>query len=247
MTPSSWKTVIEQAAVIGIPRLRFVGGEPMAHPAFQSLLRHAIHTRRRTIVETGLAMPIRSELWDLFRHPGVTLVAPYYSDLPEEHDAIVGDTGAYARVRLNVAAAFLKGVRIRVRVLQCHSAQRVDNAAAELRSLGVREITTIRMPHHTSPPADPCGRCADRRALVLSDGSVVGCPSTRTTPLGNILQEPLGHIIGGPRWEKLRADVPHFLPGRHCPAAATHDCPPTDPGTCAPREQRCSPTLNGRG
>ena len=51
MTAVDWRSVIGQAAVLGVSMVQFIGGEPTLHPDFPGLLRHAI--------DAGQAVPVR--------------------------------------------------------------------------------------------------------------------------------------------------------------------------------------------
>lgn len=98
MTGADWQSVITQAAALGVPMAQFIGGEPTLHPQFADLLSRAVQAGLAVEVYTNLTH-VKDSWWDLFARPEVSLATSYYSDLPDEHDAITGRRGSHARTR----------------------------------------------------------------------------------------------------------------------------------------------------
>ena len=123
MTDNDWRSVIDQAAALNVSMVQFIGGEPTAHPHFASLLRHAISSGLAAEVYTNL-LHVKDTLWDLFACPGVSLATSYYSDSPQQHDAITLRPGSHAKTRANITEAIRRGIPLRAGIisLECPEA-----------------------------------------------------------------------------------------------------------------------------
>ena len=87
MTATDWMRVIDEANTLGASPVQFIGGEPTMHPHFAEILRHAVRTGIGVEVYSNL-VHISDEVWKLLRSPTVSLAFSYYSDLPEQHNAV---------------------------------------------------------------------------------------------------------------------------------------------------------------
>src|ERR1700733_14611803 len=85
MTLDQWKTVIDEARILGVTMVQFIGGEPTTHPGLFSLIRHSLAKGIEVEVFSNLVR-ISTELWEVFSRPGVRLATSYYSDSPSEHE-----------------------------------------------------------------------------------------------------------------------------------------------------------------
>ncbi|MDX3452950.1 radical SAM protein [Streptomyces sp. ME02-8801-2C] len=239
MTPEDWRTVIIDAAALGIRTVQLIGGEPTAHPQW------------REFAELGLSLGLHVEVysnlfnvnpmwWDLFMRDGVTLGTSYYSDDPGEHDRVTGRPGSYVRTRCNIREAINRGVIVRAGIVDILPGQRVVEARAELESMGVTLINTDRaravgraaLPGQSPTLDEMCGRCTRGRAAVLPNGDLAGCVLSRDFPAGNVRKTRLADLLGGPGWAQLSASVP-------APRVA---CTPNDSGDCDPAStEACDP------
>lgn len=89
MTPEDWRTVVIDAAALGIHTIQLIGGEPTVHPHWREFTVLALSLGRHVEIYSNL-YTVHDSWWSLFSRDGVTLATSYYSDDPEEHDRITG-------------------------------------------------------------------------------------------------------------------------------------------------------------
>jgi MoaA/NifB/PqqE/SkfB family radical SAM enzyme len=245
MTGEDWRSVITQAASLGVAMVQFIGGEPTLHPDFAGLLAHA--------ADAGLAVEVYSNLthvkeswWNLFTCPNISLATSYYSDDPAEHDAITGRRGSHARTRASIAEAVRRGIRLRAGIIEVMEGQRTAQARAELEALGVTRIGTDRLrrlgrAQHSGHPdvSELCGNCGHGIAAILPSGDVTPCVMSRWLTAGNVRDTPLAAILAGPAMTAAVAAIParSGSAGRPDPCAPDSDsdiCQPPAASACAP-------------
>jgi MoaA/NifB/PqqE/SkfB family radical SAM enzyme len=243
MTGADWRSVITQAAHLGVRMVQFIGGEPTLHPDFPALLTYA--------VEAGVAAEVYSNLthvkdswWDLFACPKVSLATSYYSDDPAEHDAITGRPGSHARTLASIRQAIARGIPLRAGIIEVRDGQRTTQAHAELRALGVTRIRTDRLRRlgrgasmASDDASELCGNCGRGIAAVLPSGDVTPCVMARWLIAGNVRDTPLAAILSGPAMTAVLAAVPARSGG--CPP--DYCGPDTDSDTCGPQGGKPSP------
>ncbi|MGW3311491.1 radical SAM protein [Streptomyces sp. NPDC001073] len=236
MTAADWRRVIDEAAELGVETVQFIGGEATMHPAFVELADHALNTGRRVQVFSNLYR-VSADLWALFERPGLSLATSYYSDDAEEHDEVTGRAGTHARTRANIVSAVERGIRLKVGIIHMREGQRSAQALAEMRALGVDRvhIDQVRAVGNAARTAaipstsELCGRCADGKAAILPDGTVVPCVIGRFLPAGTVKTTALAAVLGGQQWAQAAAAIPRR--GGGCV-----------PDTCTPKEDSCQPS-----
>jgi MoaA/NifB/PqqE/SkfB family radical SAM enzyme len=241
MTRADWESVITQTAQLGIPQVQFIGGEPLTSPFLVPLLGYAL--------SLGLAVEIFSNLykvsepvWDAFTNPRVSLATSYYSDLATEHDRVTRVEGSHTRTRANIIEALRRGIPVRAGIVEVFDGQRVEQARAELETLGVEKITVDRMRavgRAATTPDTPdvsvlCGRCGLGRAAVLADGTLAPCVLGRFLRTGNVKTTALGTLLAGPAWQAVMQTIPRQASSCSPDGA---DCPPASTPACAPSYQ----------
>ncbi len=240
MTPGDWESVIDQAAVIGVEMVQFIGGEPALDPGLPRLIRHALSNGLRVYVYSNLVR-ITPELWELFSQPGMFLGTSWYSADPAMHSQITGSKTSYARTRANIAEAIRRGIAVRAAIVDILPGQDTEQAAADLRRLGVTDIRVrpsqgIGRGAHGGPGQDVtelCGNCGLDRAAIMPDGQLVPCAIGRWLGCGNVRDTPLADLLSGPAWQHTLTLVPRHAsvsacgPADNCPPASDgNDCPP---------------------
>nr|WP_243745228.1 radical SAM/SPASM domain-containing protein [Streptomyces hainanensis] len=240
MSREDWGNLLDQAAGCGVRHVQLIGGEPTMHPHAAELVDRAL-----TI---GLAVEVYSNLvhvadawWRLLRRPGVALATSYYSDQAAEHNAMTRRP-SHARTRANIEKAVRLGIPLRVGIVAADEGQRVGDARAELRSLGVR---TIGVDHvrpfgrgageRVSDPSELCGRCGDGRAAIGPDGAVAPCVFADWLAVGNVRETPLATILDSGAMAAANATIRRAVLAGHSPPV--RDC---GPDNCGPK-QRCYP------
>ncbi|MGA5509364.1 radical SAM protein [Streptomyces umbrinus] len=250
MTGADWRRVIDQAADCGVKIVQFIGGEPTLHEDLPALVEHAVARGLAVEIYSNL-MHVRPAMWDVFALPGVNLGTSYYSDRADEHEKIVKVRGSYKRTRANIAEAIHRGIRIRAGIVRVLPGQRVDQAEAELRTMGVQHISIDRARPFgraaagTAPdPSELCGHCTRGRAAVLPDGSVTGCVMSRDWPAGSVHEQPLDAILTGQRWAEIVDMVPEPVAGA-CTPDDSDDCDPSKTPACDPAYDIAPPPALG--
>ncbi|MEU8508247.1 radical SAM protein [Streptomyces brevispora] len=241
MSLDDWRAVIFDAAALGIHTIQIIGGEPTVHPHWRALTEYALTLGRHVEVYSNL-YTVHEQWWELFTHPAVTLGTSYYSDEAAEHDKITGRKGSYVRTRHNIREAVKRGATVRAGIVEVLPGQRVAEARAELRTMGVTRINVDRaravgraLLLGQSPTLDEmCGRCTRGRAAVLPNGDLAGCVLARDFPAGNVRENRLAELLGGEAWADLAARIP--LPARNaCSPDDSGDCDPASTTACGPK------------
>ncbi|MGX1971771.1 radical SAM protein [Streptomyces kronopolitis] len=241
MTRDDWQQVITDIAELGIPTVQFIGGEPTLSPHLPQFIDQALALGLNIEVYSNL-VHIRPKLWNAMDRKGVCLATSYYSDHADEHEQITKGRGSHARTRANIVEAVRRGIPLRAGIVEILDEQRVEQAEAELRALGVERIRIDRMrkvgraadPAEATPSVDElCGHCFRHRVTVSPDGAVSGCILSRFLPSGNVRQQRLGEILSSERWAELTATIPLPRAGG-CPPDDSSDCNPANTTACNP-------------
>ncbi|MBM9624137.1 radical SAM/SPASM domain-containing protein [Streptomyces zhihengii] len=240
MTADNWHRLIDEAHALGTRSVQFIGGEPTLHPAFTELVEHALNAGLNVRVHSNL-YKVRDEHWSLFEDPRVRVATTYHSDDPAQHDAITGRDGSHAATRAAIREAFMRGVKLRVAIVDHGNGQRAEQARAEMEALGVTaSVDKVRAVGRASGGLLPstsslCGRCGDRKAAVLPNGEVSVCEIGRFLTAGNVRETPLASVLTSPAWQQARKSVPVRDSADPCGP----DCGPSDDsssggGSCGP-------------
>ncbi|MEU7399751.1 radical SAM protein [Streptomyces sp. NPDC044948] len=248
MTADDWKDLISEAATIGVEKVQFIGGEPTMHPDFQALVHRALGVGLEVQVYSNLYR-VRLEHWALFAHPRVSLATSYYSDVAEEHERVTGREGSHAATRANIVQAVKRGIPLQVGIVEVFDGQRTTEARDELLTLGVRTVNVDRVRSvgrgevHVPSTSDLCGRCADGRAAVMTDGTVTPCVLGRFLKTGNAKTDGLATVFGGQQWADTAASIPRrSAPTGACTPADSNDCDPARTPACDPAYFAPAPT-----
>ncbi|MFB6437012.1 radical SAM protein [Streptomyces sp. NPDC056411] len=242
MTRDDWHQALTDIAELGIPMVQFIGGEPTLSPHLPQYIEQALDLGLGVEVYSNL-VHIRPKLWSAMDRKGVCLATSYYSDRADEHEQITKGRGSHARIRANIVEAVRRGIPLRAGIVQVLDEQRVEQAEAELRALGVERIRIDRVrkvgraadPTEATPSvAELCGHCFRHRVTISPDGEVSGCILSRFLPAGNVRQQRLAEILHSDRWAELTATVPMPRAGG-CPPDDSSDCNPANTTACAPK------------
>ncbi|CAM5515777.1 hypothetical protein STENM223S_03190 [Streptomyces tendae] len=127
--------------------------------------------------------------------------------------------------------------------------QRTAEARGELLALGVRTVNIDRVRSvgraavHVPSTSDLCGRCADGRAAVRTDGTVTPCVLGRFLKTGYAKTDGLAAVSGGQQWAATAASIPRpVLATRGCTPADSNDCDPARTPACDPAYYAPHPT-----
>ena len=104
---AGWKTVLDQAAAIGILQVHFTGGEPMVRRDLPELVAHAAGRGLYTNIITS-GMTLDERMMASLMQAGVDHIQLSFQDVDEaENDFFGGSPGAYAKKK--AAAARIQG------------------------------------------------------------------------------------------------------------------------------------------
>lgn len=182
----------------------------------------------------------------------MSLATSYYSDDRDEHEAVTRRRGSHTRTRANIAQAVRRGIPIRVGIIGLGDGQRVAEAEADLRSLGVTRISTDRVrgigrgaagETTIGGPAagELCGHCGRGIAAVTADGNVRPCVMSRWMTAGSVKDQPLAELLVGERMRELVESIP-VAKANPCNPDKTGCKPKDDGGDCQPAEKpACNP------
>lgn len=239
MTVVDWCTTIDAAASLGIPQVRFIGGEPSLFPALPDLIGYALAAGLKVEVFTNL-VHVTPSLWAAFALPGVRVATSYYSPDPAWHDRVTGRKGSHARTRANIIEALRREILLRVGLINTGHQADVDAAHAELLELGVTAIGRdgVRLLGRAAVGAEPdaaalCGGCGISQATILPDGTLAACGMGRWLTGGNVQETPLAELLAGEQWRAALAAVPRNG-GGGCGPDDSNDCSPAGETACQP-------------
>ncbi|MFI1830654.1 radical SAM protein [Streptomyces sp. NPDC020412] len=252
MTPQDWTDVVDQLADMGTSHIQFIGGEPTLYPHLNDLIVHA-HDAGLGIEVFSNLTHVREPLWDTFQRCGVSLATSYYSDAPEDHDAVTHLRGSHRRTRVNVEKALDLGIPVRGGVVAVRGGQRTVEAAQDLLALGVKEVGGDRTrafgrgSRGAAPTiADLCGHCAHEKCAIGPTGDVWPCVLGRFLTIGNVREQQLVDIWGGSQMAQVTADITavHGDGAQSCtPPQFLPMCGPCQP--CVPTVAHCDPAEAG--
>ncbi|MFJ8743325.1 radical SAM/SPASM domain-containing protein [Embleya sp. NPDC127516] len=236
MTREDWLNVLDQAAEMGVQQIQLIGGEPLLHSDLPELVGHALDLGLTTEIFSNL-IHVRKRMWPVLRRRGVTLATSFHSDDPAEHRAITHH-GSHGKIVDNIAKALRLAIPLRVGIIRTRDDQRIAQAEAMLRAMGVQSIGIDHQraigraaEGDTDVASQLCGHCTRRQAAALPDGTVAGC--TMSAGLGNggnVHTSPLTTILHSRPWQAIAERVP---PPRASACA---------PETCTPKEDSCQPS-----
>ncbi|WP_204013693.1 radical SAM/SPASM domain-containing protein, partial [Sphaerimonospora thailandensis] len=195
----------------------------------------------------------------------------YYSDQPDEHEAITRRPTLKVTTR-NIARAQDLGIPLRAGVIGVLNRQRTQQGIAVLERLGVPEIgyddlrEVGRGVRDSGPStAQLCGNCGDRKIAISPTGDVWPCVFSRWLPVGNVRQTPLADILKGEAFAQITGQLqeefqvrmarpcrpdpcspdcsPSCKPANNCRPA--NNCAPNySCGPCAPKDRNCNPVMS---
>jgi MoaA/NifB/PqqE/SkfB family radical SAM enzyme len=245
MTVSDWEAVIDEAAIAGVKLVQFIGGEPTLHPDLPYLIRYVLSTGIQVEVYSNL-VHVTPALWKVFSLPGVRLATSYYSDNRAQHRQVTRrDT--YRPTRANIAEAVRRGIPVRVGVVDVRDGQRISEAVAELKALGVTSIKTDRVRAlgrggGTCDVGQLCGACGRGVAAISPTGEVWPCIMSRWMPAGSVREDSLADIVASQTWLDLVATIPETHGAVACHPVAELSAERCHP-TVEVSAERCHPTV----
>jgi MoaA/NifB/PqqE/SkfB family radical SAM enzyme len=251
MTDDDWRRIIDEAATLGVRMVRFIGGEPTLHPSFSDFVGHAL--QRGLVVEVfSNLLHITQQLWSVFSLPGVHLATSYYADHAGQHEMITARRDSHLKTMTNIAEAVRRSIPLRVGLINVMDGQRLNQAHAQLATLGVTNIGTDRVRQVDRGVRDRkpditelCGGCARDKVAIARNGEVWPCVFARWMSMGNVRSTPLAKIVAASKIKEVHGrlgygDDSRCAPKNQCEPAKNDyqpHCPPgyhSDPKKCWP-------------
>jgi hypothetical protein len=237
MTFQDWTRVMDEAVALGIREIQFIGGEPTQHPEFEALVRYALGLGAQVEVFTNL---VAEPPWELYLTPGVRLATSYYSDDPGQHARITRAANSHRLTTKHIRQAVERGVSIRAMITRLSDDQRVQEAEALLRELGVtsirhedvRQVGRADVLNVGADTEQLCGGCTSVVA-VLPNGAVAPCVMGRQFAFGNVKGGSLSAALGSRQYDQTMALLEQAFQERLSSAA------------CSPWDDLCSPGWSG--
>lgn len=242
MTPEDWHKVVDDVAGLGIPVIQFIGGEATLDRHLPDYIGHALERNLRVEVFSNLKI-VQPRMWRAFQRPNVQLAVSYYSDQAAQHDAITNGPGSHKLTRANIVKALSLGIPMRAAIVSVNDGQRLEEAADDLRSLGITRIRIDRTRKvgraadetlDTPDVAELCGNCFRSRISVSPDGNVNGCILSPWLIAGNVREQGLANVLRSPRVAELADMIPTPTRGQACPPDDSGDCSPANTTACDP-------------
>ena len=268
MTTPQWLDLIDQLAELGCTDVQLIGGEPLLHPGFAQITGHALAKEMTVEVYSNL-VHVRDEVWDLFASAKrrIRLATSYYGATAAEHATVTGSLGAHRTTRANIARAVAAGLDVRVGVIKVNDRQDVEAAVADIKSLGVVDVSVDdvrgvgrgRAAAGACGMGELCGQCGRNKVAILPDGSVTPCVIGRDYPAGNIHTTPLGTIVNSQAFAGIVTDIAqatgmitgpaeakalhaHLAEGKCSPQHCLPDEPCAPKMPCHPNRDQCNPS-----
>ena len=162
LTLDELKRVVDQSVAAGCGNVTFTGGEPLLYPQLEELVAHVPRDRAVAQVFTN-GRELTEERAAALAAAGLHSVqVSVDSPIPEEHDRLRGEAGAFAAARRAVAAARRAGLLVGVSTYATSASVRRGDVCSLARlavSWGSCELTVF--------DAIPTGRLLDDTSVVL--------------------------------------------------------------------------------
>src|SRR2546430_3351012 len=134
MHQDDWLRVLDQAVLLGVETVQFIGGEPTLHPSLPTLVRRALELAMEVEIYTNLVR-VTDAMWAVFQQPGVRLATSYYSIDAAQHNAVTGHP-SHGKTMMNIVEAQRRGIPLRVGVVVGSEEQRVAETVGGARAVG---------------------------------------------------------------------------------------------------------------
>ncbi len=114
LSAGEWKQVVQQLMDLGNIAMGFTGGEPLANPELEDIVRASYPDRNIIIVNTNGTLLTRERANSLYRAGVDVLQISLDSGIPEEHDEFRQMKGAFDRALRGVDLALAAGLKVNI-------------------------------------------------------------------------------------------------------------------------------------
>jgi MoaA/NifB/PqqE/SkfB family radical SAM enzyme len=216
LTVDDWADVLTQASARGCQIVQIAGGEPILFDGLLTIVEKARGLGYRYVVlYTNATLLTEGDLQGLSAY-NVELVTSFYSAVEDVHDAITQRPGSFVRTVSGIRSILARGLSLEVSMVRMPQNEgQIERAIDFLLGLGVERdriaVGPVRqagragaihadhsgaVPPGHDPYAPPCGHCPSGHLVVSSNGTVYPCILARWLPVGNVMTERLGQVLG---------------------------------------------------
>lgn len=138
--------ILDEAKMMGIEEIAFSGGEPLEHPNFEDIIKHAGRLKLRTTLYTsGNSQNFNSKLQRLIKSGLLRIIFSLYSSNETEHEQITRRKGSYDSTIIAIGNAVLSGISTELHfVALSRNYHRLPELVVLGKSLGVNKISVLR-------------------------------------------------------------------------------------------------------
>jgi PqqA peptide cyclase len=142
-----WRSVIDQAAALGVVQIQFSGGEPLARPDLEAMIATAVANGIYPFLSTGGTLATPARLRSLREAGLVALQVSLQSSDPDENDRFAG-ASSFERKRAAVAAARALDLHVTLNVvIHRGNVARIEEMLALARAWDVQRIELAHVQH----------------------------------------------------------------------------------------------------
>ena len=163
MESEAAKSIVRQAAEMGVAEIAISGGEPLLWPSIEELLELCCSLAMHTTVYTSGIVPESRKAVGRLRALGVhRVIFSFFSDRPEVHDEVTQTRGSWEQTLAAVQSARDAGLPVEFHFVPMKPNYTcLPELAAHAANLGVRQISVLRLV--------PQGRAKCDGNLLLSE------------------------------------------------------------------------------
>lgn len=247
MTLADWKKFMDDASAEGCPQVQIIGGEPLVHPDFAAILKHAAKKFSAVEVYTNATM-LTPQRVQFLKEMGASVATSIYADNALVHDAVTQRKGSFSRTVANIKHAIDSGIPVRASVILTpqNATQDITELTAFLKNLGVHHVGVdhlrgigrgaVNNDQKEHPEQELCGQCFNGSLCATFDGKAHPCIMSRTIDLGDV-RGGISALLARKAEAEAEARLP-LLAG-NSPNCLPRECLPR---TCSPNGEQCLPT-----
>lgn len=226
LLPAEWRSIIDQADVIGTHTIQLIGGEPLLYPNLRGVLRYICKKSFGHIEIFTNGTLLDQEMVEILLDLGIGVKVSIYGPGAVVHDNITRIKGSFDRTLNGVELLLKADVNTRVAyIIMRENYQHVSKFVEFVQSLGVdysfdyvrplgrcKSASTLLCEFHLKKEPTFCfttnyrsfnrnqnwNSCLYDTICIQPNGNVTPCIFEREIKYGNIREHPLETIYNGP-------------------------------------------------
>jgi radical SAM protein with 4Fe4S-binding SPASM domain len=162
------KVILSDAAKNGILSLQLMGGEPFLHPHFFDICEHAKRERIQHLATSSNGSLIHKETAKRLAGYFDEIQLSLHGAVENTHDEIVGNQGAWRKIRAAAEALSANGVKVRLSfTIMERNVGEIESMPAVAKELGAASIRFLSLSNQ-GRGKDLKGWCKEERSLIGS-------------------------------------------------------------------------------